>query len=130
MVEWVLNVNVLSPNQPKHWSVSHSNNSKNRRILNKQWLCESEKPSVPCTVTIQRLYNPSKRQKRWDEDNWISGCKGLRDIIADLLVPGLAPGQADNPKYGIKFHYDQLTYSKKGIRILIQPNAEVENAPS
>lgn len=83
-------------------------------------MMEDIKPSPPCVITIQRLYNPSKSQKRWDDDNWIAGCKGIRDIISSLLVPDLAPGQADDPKYGLKFEYDQLTSTQRGTRIVIK----------
>lgn len=91
-------------------------------------MLEDDKPLPPCTVTIQRLYNPSKLQKLWDDDNWIAGCKGIRDTISSLLIPGLAPGRADDVGKGITFFYDQLTATKKGIRIVIMTQEEIEDA--
>lgn len=127
MVSWILNLQVCTPNRSStHWGSKFKQNKLNKRILGNQWLYEKDKPSPPCTVTIERLYNPSKREKRWDDDNWVSACKGIRDSLADLLVPGLSPGQADNPKHGITFEYDQLTSVQKGVRIVIKTKQEIE----
>lgn len=120
MLIWVLNLEISSPNRSKHWGTKSKINNRNKAILARQWALEAKKPQAPCTIVIQRLYNPSKFQKRWDDDNWIMGCKNVRDVIASLIMPGLAPGQADNPKYKIAFEYDQLTATRKGVRIVIK----------
>jgi hypothetical protein len=120
MIIWVLNLNITSPNRSQHWGSRSRINNKNKAILAKQWATEPHKIRPPCTVIIQRLYNPSKFHKRWDDDNWIMGCKGIRDTLASFLMPGLAPGQADHPKYNISFQYDQLTATRKGVRIVIK----------
>ncbi len=120
VIIWILNLEVMSPNRSSHWGTRSKNNKRNKQLLCANWALEGHKPQPPCEVTIQRLYNPSKYEKRWDDDNWISGCKGIKDAIADLIVPGLAPGQADHPKYKISFQYDQLTATRKGVRIVIK----------
>lgn len=76
--------------------------------------------AAPCDVTITRLYNPSRKQKQWDIDNWIASCKPIRDMVADMIIPGLEPGQADSTSRGIHFYYDQDASQKKGVRIRIK----------
>lgn len=112
MIEWILPLEIQSPNIKEHWSKIYARNNRNKDRLQTVWSSIKYKPTPPCTVSLQRLYNPSIHQKLWDEDNYSSALKGIRDIIADFLVPGKAPGQADNLKHGIKFQYDQLTCRK------------------
>lgn len=128
MIEWILPLEIQSPNIKEHWSKTYARNNRNKRILRYQWQLLDEKPNPPCSISIQRLYTPSLKGKRWDDDNMITGMKGIRDILADLLIPGKAPGQADNIEHGIKFEYDQLTARKKGVRIIIMTQEEIEDA--
>lgn len=127
MIIWTLNLDVISPNKSLHWTARSKINKSNKGILAKQWAIEPHKPQPPCIVSIQRLYNPSKHEKRWDDDNWIAGCKGIRDCLAAFLMPGLAPGQADSPKYKISFEYNQLTATRKGVRIVINDSDESDD---
>lgn len=57
----------------------------------------------------------------WDETNYIYSCKGVQDSIADLLIPGLAPGRADGSK-DITWVYKQEKSKIKGVRIQIEAN--------
>lgn len=41
-----------------------------------------------------------------DYDNLVHAFKNARDAIADFLIPGLAPGQADSTP-GLSFQYQQ-----------------------
>lgn len=127
MIEWILPLEIVSPNKNQHWTKRHSLNKKNANIISHKWLLEDERPTPPCFVTLQRLYNPKRLQKLWDDDNWIGGCKGIRDTIAALLVPGLAPGRADDAGKGIKFFYEQLTANTKGVRIIIMTQDEIDD---
>jgi hypothetical protein len=109
MIEWILPLEIQSPNIKEHWSETSSRNKRNLVLIKQAFSEENEKPEAPCSVSLQRLYNPSIHQKRMDDDRYIISVAGIRDAIADLIIPGLAPGQADNINRGIKFEYDQLT---------------------
>ena len=121
---------MLSPNKSLsrdrniHAAMISQINKQNRYKIKLRWLYEAVKINPPCVVSLHRLYNPSKSEKRWDEDNWIIACKSLKDDIANLINPGLPRGHADHEKYGIKFKYDQITAPTKGVRITIRTHEE------
>ena len=74
-----------------------------------------DKPTLPCLVTITRI-----SPRSYDHDNFVASAKGLRDILSDLVIPGLAPGQADaDPR--ITWHYKQEK-GKQSVRIQIEDN--------
>lgn len=122
--QWIANLDVTSPNRTGHWIRKYRRNKRNAAILKKLWLIESNRPTAPCLVHLKRLYNPSLCGKPMDEDNYIAGCKGIRDVLAALIVPGLAPGQADSVKYGLLFTYEQTPNSITGIEITFK---KIEN---
>jgi len=126
MIEWILQLEIQSPNVKEHWGKIHARNKKNRRLITYEWMMIDHKPIAPCTVQLQRLYNPSKKQKPYDvEENLRMAFKGIKDIIADILIPGMAPGQADEG-HGIAWKYDQLTAMRSGVRIIIMTQEEIE----
>ena len=96
---------LVSPNVQEHWSKRHRRNKKQAAVLKAWWTTLKEKPAPPCLVCLTRYAT-----REMDLDNFIFSAKGIRDILGSLLLPGLAPGQADNKKHGIKFEYEQ----KKG----------------
>jgi hypothetical protein len=128
MIEWILPLEIQSPNVREHWSKGFARNKRNKERIAKAWALEPHKPSSPCTISIQRLYNPSKCEKRMDDDNMVFAMKGVRDCLADLIIPGHPPGQADNLKLGITFQYEQLTATRKGIRIVIMEQEEINES--
>ena len=64
-------------------------------------LSEDLQVQLPCTVTLRRC---GKRDL--DDDNLTGALKYVRDAIAEYLIPGLAPGRADNDRR-IAWKYDQ-----------------------
>ena len=95
MIELDLNLEIQSPNQAaNHWGKRHTMNIRNRNLLAKLWLTIQPKPQLPCIVVIKRLF--CSKQKQYDFVNFVAACKGIQDIIADLLIPGLKPGRADS----------------------------------
>lgn len=131
MIEWLLPLDFTNPNK-KFWKISPriqaginaGRNKSNGRRLALEYAITDPKPIPPCVITIQRMYDPSLHEKRWDNDNWISACKHIRDSLADLIVPGLKKGQADHPKHGLTFEYDQVASTKKGVLISIKSQQE------
>ena len=104
----VINVPIKlpSPNKPEHWTQRHKRNRKLKLLLHSEFNKLKKRPSLPCKVTITRI-----APRPYDYDNFVYACKGLRDILADLLIPNLAPGQADaNPS--ITWIYTQEKKSK------------------
>jgi len=73
------------------------------------------KPAPPCTVTLTRI-----APREFDFTNLVGSCKGLEDIIADLLRPGMAPGRADGKGSGIQFEFKQEKGEPKQYAIRIE----------
>lgn len=116
MIDWTLPLDLVSPNIKEHWRETCRRNKKNNWTIRVKFL--KEPPGIlylPCIVTITRL-----APRALDEDNFIYACKGIKDSIADLLIPGLAPGRADGSK-DIQWVYKQEKHKNKGVRIQIEP---------
>ncbi len=116
MIVWKAQLDIVT-NKREHWAATHRRNKKNARVLKKLWMVEKDKPTAPCLIIIERLYNPSLKQKKMDDDNFIAGCKGIRDCIADLIIPNLAAGRADEEKRGLQFCYQQ-TAAKESATLI------------
>ncbi len=69
---------------------------------------------LPCVAKIIRI---SPRVQ--DFDNYVYNCKCIRDFIADILIPGKAPGQADSDKR-IEWRYEQEKGKPKQFAIRIE----------
>jgi hypothetical protein len=54
-----------------------------------------------------------------DFDNYVYNCKGVRDFIADKLIPDKAPGQADSSPL-IQWQYSQHKGDLKEYSLTIQ----------
>lgn len=91
-----------SPNVKKHWTVSAKENDKKNIVL-RAFLKEIE-PLDKMEMMAVKMIRIAPREL--DDDNFIASCKALRDCIADYLVPGLAPGRADND-WRLTFYYSQ-----------------------
>lgn len=128
MIEWILPLEIQSPNIREHWAKTYARNKRNKTKLAAQFALEPHKPQIPCVVSLERLYNPSKHERRMDaEENLRMAFKGVKDTIADLILPGMAPGQADEG-HGISWQYDQITATRKGVRIIIVSQDEIDEA--
>ena len=94
-------------NLREHWTKTFNRNKIAKDIITKHWL-HARMPIFhpPCTITLTRV-----SPRPLDYDNLTAALKYIRDVIADIIIPGLASGQADNPSHGLTFAYSQ----KKGI---------------
>jgi len=125
MIEFDIPLEIVSPNASEHWTDRYKRNKRIRRLITSYWLTRKESPQPPCEILIERKI--SGKLKLMDDDNFIAGCKFIRDCIADLLIPGLAPGQADSDKK-LTWQYRQITAKEKGVHITIMENSEIEQA--
>lgn len=60
-----------------------------------------DKVILPCAVKLTRIST-----RGLDYDNLVYAFKPIRDCVADKIIPGLAPGRADDDKR-ISWVYDQ-----------------------
>lgn len=103
---------IVSPNRRECWAVVWNRNKKYKREITNRWLLAPPPVRLPCIVVLTRY---SSRQL--DYDNLVAGFKGVRDGVADLLLPGLKPGIADSSK-NIFWHYEQEP-GKMGFSVTI-----------
>ncbi len=113
MIEFFVDCKLQSPNVQEHWSKKHRRNKKVYFLLCNQWRILYPKPTLPCEIELTRM-----SVREFDYDNLVFSFKAWRDIIASLLIPGLAPGRADADTR-IKFRYGQEKSKKNTIRVRI-----------
>lgn len=90
-------------NASVHWTVKNKHKKRLQTLIKYQWLIQKIKNiSTPCLVKITRC-----SPRKYDSDNYIYNCKGIRDQISSLIKPGLAPGRADD-KGDIEWKYEQI----------------------
>lgn len=104
-------------NIQQHWAIKHRRKKIIQKAIRYIWnSCSIRNVKLPVTITLTRL-----APRTLDDDNLVASFKSARDVVADLLIPGLAPGRADdNPK--IKFLYDQMKSKEYSFKIQAQEN--------
>ncbi len=99
----------------QHWSKRYKRNKAQGRVLVACWqTSELQDTKPPITIRLTRI-----APRSLDEDNLLFCLKGIRDIIASLILPNLAPGQADDG-HGITFEYGQKKGKPKEYALLIE----------
>lgn len=116
MIKVSISLRVRSPNElnAMHWSKRHKNTKVQKQLTRfhlNNVMAKSE--GLPCTVKLTR-YGPRKL----DYDNLLGAFKAIRDEVADYLIPGLAPGQADGDER-ITWQYEQESAKSHGYEIEI-----------
>lgn len=105
----------MSPNIQGHWTRRHILNRRNAKIIWAKWMQEKPKIELPCTITLTRIAS-----REMDSDNVQGSFKAIRDCLASLIIPGLAPGQADSDSR-LEWRYRQEKGTRKQqVRIRIE----------
>jgi hypothetical protein len=97
---------VSEANNRDHWSVKRKRQNLVNMMLRPHVIIAKDRVKLPCKITMIRV-----SPRKLDEDNNIFNFKGIRDFIADQLIPDLAPGRADDDRTLLHFDYGQ----KKGV---------------
>jgi hypothetical protein len=104
-----------------HWTKKHARKKAQNILIRMEW---AKLPVLKPPVTI-KLIRQGKRVV--DEDNLIGGVfKSVRDCIANILIPNLAPGQADSSPL-ITWQYDQQIAKSYALIIEIYKLSESSN---
>jgi len=74
--------------------------------------------TLPCKIVLTRV-----SPRSLDTDNLPCAFKWIRDAIADLIIPGLAPGRADGDEL-IEWVYEQEKQSQRCTKITILTRCE------
>jgi len=111
-LNWTLPIPTISEaNVSQHWSVKAKRQKAQKALLTLRWKKERPQIKFPCTVKLTRL-----APRKLDDDNLMVAFKHIRDVFADLLIPGLAPGRADGNS-NITWAYGQEKSPIRGVRV-------------
>lgn len=113
MIEFFIPIELPSLNKmlTEHWRKRHVRNKKIATYI--KLYMKTCITSPPCLVSLTR-----EGPRRLDEINAMGSFKHVQDVIADFLIPGLAPGQADSDPR-IKWEFKQETTKRKGFFVRI-----------
>jgi hypothetical protein len=100
-------IKLISPNKKFHHMTLYKKQKKMTEPL--KFMLNLEKRNLELLPVHVRITRYSKKEFDWD--NYITACKPIRDCIADFIIPGKAPGQADSSP-DIYWHYYQEKLKK------------------
>jgi hypothetical protein len=114
---------VSEANSTEHWRQKHA-----RHLVQKNWIKAhfrmEEKPlALPIHIKLTRI--APNRLDRWD--NLPMSFKYILDEICAHLVPGKAPGRADDDEINITVEYTQIASKEYGIMVEFLYNNEKMN---
>jgi hypothetical protein len=99
-------------NLREHWRTRVKRKKEMKRAVIFMWRnAQIRNIKPPVVIKLVR-----QAPRRLDDDNLVAAFKTIRDAVADLIIPGLAPGRADD-KEGLQFSYEQEKSKKYGVRI-------------
>lgn len=103
---------ISEANNTDHWTKKNKRKKEIQRVIRQVWgIAPIRNTKLPVLITLTRL-----APRTLDYDNLVAAFKWARDTIADILIPGLAPGRADDSDQ-IEFDYKQEKNPEYGIKI-------------
>ena len=103
---------ISEANNTDHWTKKHKRKKDIAKKLRSN-LPNLSNCHLPCKVTLIRV-----APRRFDYDNLVISFKYIRDFLANLLVPGLAAGRADDDER-IEWCYEQVRGEAKEYAIIV-----------
>lgn len=79
-------------NKKEHWSKTSGRHKRHRLAI--RYIMLHTKMEPPCEVILTRI----APRMLDEEDNLPASLKHSKDVVADILIKGLAPGRADGDK--------------------------------
>jgi hypothetical protein len=89
-------------NKNEHWRTKSLRKEKVKRAITLS-LRNQIQSKPPCLVKLTRI----APRMLDEEDNLPSAMKWPKDCIADLMIPGLQAGRADDKKHGLTWEFHQ-----------------------
>jgi len=115
VIEFTLPIRIDSTaNISEHWTASKRRKDRQKNAIKGYWNKSNQVILIPCKVILTRI-----APRTLDLDNLLYSLKGVRDIVADLIIPGLQPGRADASDK-IIFEYKQEKGKPKEYALRIQ----------
>lgn len=93
-------------NNSDHWTKKRQRKKMLQFLIRQHWNQANPSIILPCHITMTRI-----APRKLDSDNLQTAFKGVRDEIADLIIPGKKKGQADSDKR-LTWAYEQKQIPK------------------
>ncbi len=110
---------VSEKNNREHWTIKRKRRILHTNIIKKYWWWKKPKIELPCVILLTRV-----AVRKLDDDNLTMALSGIKDTVADLILPGLPRGRADGDPRLI-WEYGQVR-GAKGLRIEIYTKPKEE----
>jgi hypothetical protein len=117
IVDWIIPMKIISEsNNFDHWTKKRKRSIVHKERIWNEWIIQG-KPEIipPCIVKLSRI----APRMLDEEDNLRTAFKHIKDHIADIIIPFLAPGRADGNK-GIKWEFNQYKGKPKEYALQIE----------
>ena len=106
---------ISEANTHDHWTKKHKRKKVIQSAIHYYWKnARIRNVRLPVDIYLIRV-----APRTFDYDNLVTALKSTRDTISDLLIPGLAPGRADDSPE-ISFTYGQEKSKSYALRIEIR----------
>ena len=103
---------VSEANNRDHWRTKWARGKRLKKYTQIYWNNTfKDKIKLPVEIKLVRI-----APRSLDYDNLVISFKSVVDCIADIIVPGMAMGQADSTP-GLKFSYAQEKAKQYGFRV-------------
>lgn len=113
--EWVIPIKTVSEaNSREHWAIKNNRHRRQSFFIKLSFHEIMTETPLPCVITMTRL-----SPRLLDDDNLMAAFKHIRDVLADLLIPGKKMGMADSDPR-ITWKYAQEKSKSYGVRIAIE----------
>ena len=114
-IEWTLPIKILSEaNNTDHWTKKRKRITLQHKWIWHTWNNSQQDIQMPCLIILTRI-----APRELDYDNLVHAFKHIRDAVANICYPGLAPGQADSKK-DLSWEYKQEKGSPKEYAVKIE----------
>jgi hypothetical protein len=113
VAEWKIDIETTSEaNSREHWGAKYKRHQKQRNWIDYFFLKETPTLRLPCHIQMIRI-----SKGKLDFDNLVCSMKYVRDSIANNIIPGLAPGRADDDE---RITWEYLQEKGKKIYLLLR----------
>lgn len=108
---------VSESNMRDHWRSRHRRSKSQKQAVQLFFT-----PSLGSDFTSIDIILTRQSAGILDTDNLPGSLKAIRDAVADVLIPGLAPGRADGD-VRLRWIYEQKRDPEIGVRVQILPRS-------
>ena len=119
-IDFIVPIRLISElNNFDHWAKKRKRKKENCFFISSFFNVSTQGRNItlPCKIILTRL-----APKVLDYDNLVAAFKGIRDCIADKIIPGLAPGRADgDPRLNWEYQQKETYNREYAVQVQIYP---------